>query len=191
MSLYINIFKRLRVQMNGAVSQSMREGGIAYGMNYGVSLPTIKSIAREYYPDHSLAADLWRQEVREMRLAAIYVEDPAAVTVEQAELWSGGFLTTEIAQIAAMELLWRGPCATEIATTWFCSDNELQHLAACHIVGKLSDSLSAEQLRSFICTEGNAYMLREIYRAQPSLRPAIDSIKGSVNDLSWQIEYIG
>ena len=76
MTTYIDVFVRLTRQMNGAVSQTMRElggdQGMKYKMNYGVSLPTIKDIALEYYPNHALAEDLWRQEVREMQLAAVY-----------------------------------------------------------------------------------------------------------------------
>ena len=36
---------QLRLSMNGAVSQSMREKGVVYKLNFGVELPRIKSIA--------------------------------------------------------------------------------------------------------------------------------------------------
>ena len=36
---------QLRLSMNGAVSQSMREKGLVYKLNFGVELPRIKMIA--------------------------------------------------------------------------------------------------------------------------------------------------
>ena len=39
---------QLRLSMNGAVSQSMREKGLIYKLNFGVELPRIKAIAGEY-----------------------------------------------------------------------------------------------------------------------------------------------
>ena len=39
---------QLRLSMNGAVSQSMREKGLVYKLNFGVELPRIKSIADAY-----------------------------------------------------------------------------------------------------------------------------------------------
>ena len=44
---------QLRLSMNGAVSQSMREKGLVYKLNFGVELPRIKAIAGEYEKDHS------------------------------------------------------------------------------------------------------------------------------------------
>ena len=39
---------QLRLSMNGVVSQSMREKGLNYKLNFGVELPRIKSIAAAY-----------------------------------------------------------------------------------------------------------------------------------------------
>ena len=50
-----DIKTQLRLSMNGAVSQSMREKGLVYKLNFGVELPRIKGIAAGYEKDHSLA----------------------------------------------------------------------------------------------------------------------------------------
>ena len=36
---------KLRREMNGAVAESMQRGEGGYGLNYGVSIPTIRAIA--------------------------------------------------------------------------------------------------------------------------------------------------
>ena len=43
--LMIRLLKRLKVEMNGAVTGAMQERGIVYPLNYGVSVPTIRGIA--------------------------------------------------------------------------------------------------------------------------------------------------
>lgn len=53
---------QLRLSMNGAVSQSMREKGLVYKLNFGVELPRIKSIASKYEKSHALAQALWKRK---------------------------------------------------------------------------------------------------------------------------------
>ena len=69
-ALMIRLLKRLKVEMNGAVTGAMQERGIVYPLNYGVSVPTIRGIARKYGPSHSLALLLYRQQVRELKLCS-------------------------------------------------------------------------------------------------------------------------
>ena len=61
---------QLRLSMNGAVSQSMREKGLIYKLNFGVELPRIKAIAEGYEKDHSLAQALWKEDIRECKILA-------------------------------------------------------------------------------------------------------------------------
>ncbi len=61
---------QLRLSMNGAVSQSMREKGLVYKLNFGVELPRIKSIAAAYEKDHALAQALWKEDIRECKILA-------------------------------------------------------------------------------------------------------------------------
>ena len=44
-----DIKTQLRLSMNGAVSQSMREKGLVYKLNFGVEIPRIKMITRRLY----------------------------------------------------------------------------------------------------------------------------------------------
>ena len=53
-----DIKTQLRLSMNGAVSQSMREKGLVYKLNFGVEIPRIKMIAEGYEKNHDLAQAL-------------------------------------------------------------------------------------------------------------------------------------
>ena len=62
-----DIKTQLRLSMNGAVSQSMREKGLVYKLNFGVEIPRIKMIAEGYEKNHDLAQALWKEDIREMQ----------------------------------------------------------------------------------------------------------------------------
>ena len=64
---------QLRLAMNGAASQSMREKGLVYKLNFGVELPRIKEIAALFPKDHQLAQALWKEEIRECKILATMV----------------------------------------------------------------------------------------------------------------------
>ena len=65
-----DIKTQLRLSMNGAVSQSMREKGLVYKLNFGVELPRIKMIAESYEKNHDLAQALWKEDIRECKILA-------------------------------------------------------------------------------------------------------------------------
>ena len=65
-----DIKTQLRLSMNGAASQSMREKGLVYKLNFGVELPRIKDIAARYGKDHRLAQALWKEDIRECKILA-------------------------------------------------------------------------------------------------------------------------
>ena len=43
---------QFRLFMNGVVSQSMREKGLDYKLNFGIELPRLKEIAARYEKNH-------------------------------------------------------------------------------------------------------------------------------------------
>lgn len=199
----IALMRRLRIEMNGAVSASMTErAGADYGLNYGVSLPTIRDVIMEegYGPDHELAAVLWRQDIREMKLAALFVEDPSLVSAAQMQQWSADWRGLELPEQTAMQLFWRVPQAVEVAVKWLGADPQAgpyRRLAGYYMIGKNAARL--EELPAVFDGETTersaAYALREIYRYNPPLREkvvaALETLPSEVaEEVRWQIEYL-
>ena len=54
---------QFRLFMNGVVSQSMREKGLDYKLNFGIELPRLKEIAARYEKNHEVAQALDRKSV--------------------------------------------------------------------------------------------------------------------------------
>ena len=88
----------MRKQMNGAVADAMYYYGANYGLNYGVSLPTVRQIAKDTEQDHDLALYLYKQQVRELRLAALHIAQAEAITMEELPTWAEGVINSEIAE---------------------------------------------------------------------------------------------
>ena len=70
----INTIKQsFRLYMNGPVSQSMREKGVNYKLNWGVSFSDLQRQALEYGKDRLLAVELWKESIRECRILATLI----------------------------------------------------------------------------------------------------------------------
>lgn len=103
----------------------MQYRGKAYGLNYGVSLPTIRAVARAERPDSDFARFLYRQDVRELKLAAFWIADPVQVTSVEFSDWGEGIANSEMAEECAFALMSRSPRGDEWGRAWCDTGNEL------------------------------------------------------------------
>ena len=106
-SRMVALLGELRRERNGAVADAMRCYGAPYGLNYGVSLPTLRKLARAETPDHDFARYLYLQEVRELRLAALHIARPESLTPDEFPAWAAGIVNSEVAEEAAFAFLSR------------------------------------------------------------------------------------
>lgn len=125
----VALLGELRRERNGAVADAMCLCGKPYGLNYGVSLPTLRRIARAETPDHDFARYLYVQDVRELRLAALYIAQPERVTMDEAEFWAAGIINSEVAEEASFALLSRVGVLPELFRSWITASPLLQYAA--------------------------------------------------------------
>lgn len=125
----VALLGELRRERNGAVADAMCLCGKPYGLNYGVSLPTLRRIARAEMPDHDFARYLYVQDVRELRLAALYVAQPERVTADEAAFWAAGIVNSEVAEEASFALLSRVGVLPAIFESWMAASPLLQYAA--------------------------------------------------------------
>lgn len=125
----VALLGELRRERNGAVADAMCLCGKPYGLNYGVSLPTLRRIARAETPDHDFARYLYVQDVRELRLAALYIAQPERVTMDEAAFWAAGIINSEVAEEASFALLSRVGVQPAIFESWMAASPLLQYAA--------------------------------------------------------------
>lgn len=125
----VALLGELRRERNGAVADAMCLCGKPYGLNYGVSLPTLRRIARAETSDHDFARYLYVQDVRELRLAALYIAQPERVTADEADFWAAGIINSEVAEEASFALLSRVGVQPAIFERWMAASPLLQYAA--------------------------------------------------------------
>lgn len=132
-----DIKTRLRLSMNGAVSQSMREKGLVYKLNFGVELPRIKSIAADYGKDHALAQALWKEEIRECKILAGLLQPVDSFLPEIADIWVEDIRNVEIAELTCMNLFQHLPYAPAKSFHWIADEREYVQICGFLTIARL------------------------------------------------------
>lgn len=104
--------------------------GITGSKTLGVRVPVLRQLAREYKPNHALAEALWTIELRETRVLASMVADPAKTTPELMDAWITGFTNWEVCDQCCMNLFRETPHAWTKVTEWSTREPEFEKRAA-------------------------------------------------------------
>lgn len=126
----ITLLGRMRKQMNGAVSESMAAHGQNYGLNYGVSIATVREIVADEPKDYAFAKYLYTQQVRELKLAASHIADPQQLDTHEFPFWSRGITNAELAEELAFALLSKIYDINSLMGVWCTESNEMVAYAA-------------------------------------------------------------
>jgi 3-methyladenine DNA glycosylase AlkD len=109
-------------ELEGVADPSRKPGMAHVGINVeralGVSIPTLRALARRHRGDHPLALDLWRSGVHEARILASMVDDPAQVTAEQMEAWVVDFDSWDLCDQVCGNLFGATSFALRTARAW-------------------------------------------------------------------------
>lgn len=132
-----DIKSKFRLFMNGMVSQSMREKGMEYKLNFGIEYPRIKEIAAGYEPDHELAQALWKENIRECKILAGLLQPADTFYQEIADIWIEGMDYPELAEYTVMNLFQRLPYASEVVFRWMADERERFQLCGFLLMARL------------------------------------------------------
>ena len=135
---------KLRLFMNGVLSQSLREKGLKYRLIFGVELPRLKEIATGYEQNHDLAQALWKEDIRECKILAAYLQPTATFYPEIADIWVEQIHNTELADYVSMALLRRLPYASQKAFQWIASGDRMLMYTGFRLMGHLFATLGTE-----------------------------------------------
>lgn len=132
-----DIKSKFRLFMNGMVSQSMREKGMEYKLNFGIEYPRIKEIAAGYEPDHELVQALWKENIRECKILAGLLQPADTFYPEIADIWIEGMDYPELAEYTVMNLFQRLPYASEVVFRWMADEREMFQLCGFLLMARL------------------------------------------------------
>lgn len=107
-----------------------RYGIITKAEVYGVTVATLRKMAKEIGYDHALAEQLWATGVHDARMLAVMVDDPALVTPAQMERWVKDMDNWGIVDTACFNYWDRSPHAFKQIEKWAKAKDEFVKRAA-------------------------------------------------------------
>lgn len=131
------IKRSFRLMMNGVASQSMRQKGAEYQVNWGIGLVELRNMAAEYGKNYDLAIALWKENIRECKILATMMMPPEEMLTEVADIWMEQTPTQEIAEIAAFQLYQHLEDAPVLAFKWLASGKTLYEIAGFQVLARL------------------------------------------------------
>lgn len=131
------IKQSFRQMMDGSISQSMRDKGVNYHLNWGATLPRLRAKADEIGNNYDLAIALWKENVRECKILATMIMPAEQILPEVVDIWMEQTDSIEIAEQAAFNLYQHLPYAAEKAYLWLASPEDLPQICGYHILSRL------------------------------------------------------
>ncbi len=173
------VLARLESMANPGALEGMARYGIHTENTYGISMPALRSLAKEIGKDHALAEGLWQSGIHEARILASLVDDPRQVSEEQMESWVRDFDSWDVCDQVCSNLFDRTPYAFAKAIQWSGRSEEFVKRAGFVLMAGLAThdkKAGDEQFIAFL-----PYIVRESTDERNFVRKAV----------SWALRNIG
>ncbi|MBI5288430.1 MAG: DNA alkylation repair protein [Chloroflexi bacterium] len=125
-----DVLAELRRHANPKNVEGMARFGISSDGTLGISLPTLRAIAKRCARDHALALALWDSGIHEAKHVAVMVEDPKTVTKKQLESWVRDLDSWDVCDGFSWGFVDRTPHGYDLAMKWSRSKREFVKRAA-------------------------------------------------------------
>lgn len=165
-----NIRTQCRLAMNGVVSTSMREKGLIYKLNFGLTTQQIKDIANQYDKDKELAERLWLEDsTRELRILATLLYPIDNFSADTANRWAQEIPNQEIREQVCFNLLQELPYANQLAIEWSNNENINLRITGYWLLARL---FLAKKIQSHLVVDYFNYIWQDIASDDIFLRNA-------------------
>ncbi len=131
------IKRSFRLLMNGVASQSMRQKGVDYKINWGVSLPDLQKMAQQYGKCYKLAIALWQENIRECKILATLIMPPDEMDKTLAEQWVGEINSQDMAEMACFNLFQHLHHAADLSYQLMKSNREVEQICSYLVLSRL------------------------------------------------------
>lgn len=116
----------------------MARFGIKSQNTLGISVPTLRRIAKETGKNHLVALELWESGIHEARLLACFVDEPESVTGAQMDKWARESGSWDICDGCCLNLFVRTPFAYDKVMEWSARPEEFVKRAAFSLMACLA-----------------------------------------------------
>jgi 3-methyladenine DNA glycosylase AlkD len=132
------ILEQLKSLANAENVAGMARFGINPENSYGISIPTLRKIAKQTGRDHQIAQELWESGMHEARILACFIDDPRQVSEIQMDRWAADFDSWDVCDQCCSNLFDRTPFAYQKAEEWSQAEGEFAKRAAFALMAALA-----------------------------------------------------
>jgi 3-methyladenine DNA glycosylase AlkD len=118
------IILKLRAMADARNVEGMARFGISPRNTLGVTMPRLRTLAKETGRDHVLAQELWASGVHEARILACLIDEPRQVTEQQMDNWVKDFESWDICDQCCANIFEKTPFRYKKAVEWVSHDEE-------------------------------------------------------------------
>jgi 3-methyladenine DNA glycosylase AlkD len=179
------VINELKSLSNPKTVEGMAHFGINPENALGVSVPSLRKLAKKYGQDHRLALGLWDTKIHEARILAGMVDNPAEVTPGQMDDWTADFTSWDVCDQCCLNLYVKTPYSFAKANEWSNAEEEFVKRAAFALMACIAfknKTATDKQLAAFLpiierqSKDGRNYVkkavnwaLRQIGKRNPAL----------------------
>jgi 3-methyladenine DNA glycosylase AlkD len=119
-----DVIERLKQASNALHLEGMKRYGIDNTKALGVSMPKVRTLAKEIKKDQALSIELWDTGIHECRILASMIGDPKLVTPKQMDKWVADFHSWDVCDQVCGNLFDRTDFAIAKAIEYSASEKE-------------------------------------------------------------------
>ena len=118
------IIADLKLHANTQAIEGMARFGIRPAQALGVSIPTLRKMAKVIGRNHALALALWDSGIHEARILASMIDEPRLVSAQQMEEWVNDFDAWDVCDQVCGNLFDKTSYAYQKAVQWCQQEKE-------------------------------------------------------------------
>jgi len=118
------ILRKLKALANPRNVEGMARFGISTKGTLGISVATLRKIAKDTGRNHKLALELWKTGIHEARMLSAIIDDYRLVTSKQMDEWVNDFDSWDICDNACIHLFNRTEFVEEKTLKWVKNEKE-------------------------------------------------------------------
>ena len=138
MSLLSDTLVFIRHHQDGEIAEKIRNSGLGYNMNYGVSSMLLANYVKRIGRNQELADALWKENFREAKLTAFMVADYTKLSETEIDTYVHGCTNIEMVEIAVLYLFSQLDEALRYAKQWIHSEERYVKMAGYLTIARLA-----------------------------------------------------
>ncbi|MDD3079489.1 MAG: DNA alkylation repair protein [Paludibacter sp.] len=146
----VEIKQKIKLSMNGVVADQMKESGIRYKQNFGVSVVRLREIAAEYSPDTDLAKRLWMSGIREAMILSTLLQPAGEMTQKDAKLLILEMDNSELVEQSTMNLLRKLSFAKDLVLDCMNSEEKWVIMTCFMLAVRVYTDFNTEELMKIV-----------------------------------------